>query len=354
MKAARFHDRKDIRIEDIPEPDLLPGTVMVDVAWCGICGTDLHEYLEGPNFVPPAGHPHPISGESAPVTLGHEFSGVVSALGEGVDDIEVGQHVVIEPYIIRDDVEVGPDTSYQLSPDMNFIGLGGRGGGLAEKIAVERRWVHPISDDIPLDEAALIEPLSVAHHAFSRSGAGEGDVALVGGAGPIGLLTAAVLKAEGLTVYVSELSEARKQKARETGVADEVFDPREVDVAERVRELTGGRGADVAFESSSVPVVLDTLIDAVRPGGVIVNTSIWSFKPEVDMPKLVVKEIDLRGTIGYSYDHPATIALVEEGKIDLKPFITGRIALEGLVEEGFDQLINHNEQHVKILVDPNA
>ena len=353
MRAARYYDQKDIRIEDIDEPVLKPGTVAIDVAWCGICGTDLHEYLEGPIFIPPAGHPHPISGESAPVTMGHEFSGTITALGEGVTGLEVGENVVVEPYIIHEDVDTGEGQQYQLSRDMNFIGLGGRGGGLSEKIVVERRWVHPIGK-IPLDEAALIEPLSVAHHAFVRSGAQAGQVAIVGGAGPIGLLTAAVLKAKGLTVYISELSEARKAKARETGVADEVFDPRDGDVAQKVRETTGGRGADAGFECSSVPVVLDMLLDAVAPGGVIVNVSIWGHKPEVDMPKLVLKEIDLRGTIGYANDHPDTIALVQSGKLDLAPFITGRIGLDELISEGFDQLINNNEEHVKIIVDPRA
>ena len=353
MRAARYYDQKDIRIEDIPEMELLPGTVEIEVAWCGICGTDLHEYLEGPIFVPPAGHPHPISGESAPVTLGHEFSGTVTALGEGVTDLKVGENVVVEPYIINDDVDTSKGQSYHLSKDMNFIGLGGRGGGLSEKIVVKRRWVHPIGD-IPLDQAALIEPLSVGHHAFVRSEAKAGQVAIVGGAGPIGLLTAAVLKAEGLTVYISEVSEARKAKARETGVADDVFDPREVNVAEKVRELTGGKGADVGFECSSVPVVLDMLLDAVKPGGVVVNVSIWGHKPAVDMPKIVLKEIDLRGTIGYAGDHPDTIALVQSGKLDLAPFITGRIGLDELVSGGFEQLINHNEHHVKIIVNPKA
>lgn len=353
MRAARYYDRNDIRIEDIAEPELKPGTVAIDVAWCGICGTDLHEYLEGPIFVPPAGHPHPISGESAPVTLGHEFSGTITALGEGVTDLAVGENVVVEPYIIGADVDTSEGAPYQLSKDMNFIGLGGRGGGLAEKIVVERRWVHPIGD-IPLDQAALIEPLSVGHHAYVRSGAKAGQVAIVGGAGPIGLLTAAVLKAKGLTVYISELSEARKAKALETGVADAVFDPREGDVAAQVRELTNGRGADVGFECSSVPAVLDMLLDAVRPGAVIVNVSIWGHKPAVDMPKLVLKEVDLRGTIGYANDHPDTIALVQSGKLDLSRFITGRIGLDGLVTEGFEQLINNNEEHVKIIVNPRG
>ena len=160
MKAARYYDRGDIRIDEIPEPPVEPGEVGIDVAWCGICGSDLHEYAEGPIFVPPAGHPQPISGESAPITLGHEMSGVVSAVGEGVTDLAVGDHVVVEPYIVADDVDTGPDSrSYHLSKDMSFIGLGGRGGGLGEKISVKRRWVHKIADSVPLDQAALIAAL---------------------------------------------------------------------------------------------------------------------------------------------------------------------------------------------------
>lgn len=355
MKAARYYDRGDIRIDDLPEPEVAPGTVGIDVAWCGICGTDLHEYLEGPIFAPAHGQSHPISGESLPVTLGHEFSGVVYAVGEGVEDLQVGQHVVVEPYIIRDDVNTGPDSrDYHLSPDMNFIGLAGRGGGLGEKVVVQRRWVHPIDPSVPLDQAALIEPLSVGYHAVERSGAKAGDFALVGGAGPIGLLTAAVLKAQGVTVAMSELSPLRRQKAVESGVADHALDPSEVNVAEEVRRLTDGKGADIAFECTSVQVVLDTLMDALRPTGVLVVVSIWGKRADFDMHKLVMKEIDMRGTIAYVNSHPATIKLVESGKIDLSPFITGRIGLDGLVDEGFDTLINRNETAVKILVSPSG
>ena len=355
MKAARYYGREDIRIEDIEQQPLEAGTVRIDVAWTGICGTDLHEYLDGPIFVPEHGHPHPISGEDAPVTLGHEFSGVISEVGEGVKDLAVGDHVVVEPYIIRDDVNTGPDSNdYHLSPDMNFIGLGGRGGGLSENIVVKQRWVHKIDKSVPLDEAALIEPLSVAYHAVQRSGVTAGQTALVGGAGPIGLLTAAVLHALGVRVIISELSPLRRQKALDAGVADIAMNPAEVNVVEEVRKLTDGKGADVAFEATSVQVVFDTLMDAVRPTGVIVVISIWGKPASFDMHKLVMKEIDVRGTIGYVNSHPDTIALVESGKIDLKPFITGKIGLEHLVDEGFNTLINHNETAVKILVSPTG
>ncbi|MEU4264566.1 2,3-butanediol dehydrogenase [Streptomyces argenteolus] len=352
MKAARYYDRGDIRIEDIPEPTVRPGTVGIDVAYCGICGTDLHEYLDGPIFVPPTGHPHPVSGESAPVTLGHEMSGVVYAVGDGVEGLAPGDRVVVEPYILRPDVDTSANNpAYHLSPDMNFIGLGGRGGGLAEKIVVERRWVHPVGD-LPLDQAALIEPLSVGYHAFQRSGAKAGDFAVVGGAGPIGLLTCAVLRAMGVEVAVTELSPLRRQKALDAKAADHVIDPSVTDVAEAVRRLTGGKGADVAFEATSVNVVLDTLLDAVKPGGVVTVISIWGEPASLDMQKLVLKEIDLRGTIAYVNSHPQTIRLVEEGRIDLAPFITRTIGLDDLVTEGFETLIHHNETAVKILVDP--
>ncbi|MHA7135038.1 2,3-butanediol dehydrogenase [Oerskovia turbata] len=351
MKAARFHGREDIRIEDVPAPELRPGAVAIDIAWCGICGSDLHEYLEGPIFIPAPGHPHPLSHEELPVTMGHEFSGTVTALGEGVTDLTVGESVVVEPYFVCGECAQCLAGNYHLCVKMGFIGLAGGGGGLSEKIVVDRRWVHPVGD-IPLDQAALIEPLSVGHHAVVRSGAKAGDVALVGGAGPIGLLTAAVLKAEGVTVIMSELSEARKAKALATGVADHVIDPSKEDLVARVREITDGRGADVAFECTSVNAVLDQLFDAVRPAGVIVVVSIWGKPAQVDMQKLVLKEIDLRGTIAYVNDHAATIKLVQDGKVDLAPFITAKIPLEDLVTEGFDTLVHRNETAVKILVHP--
>ena len=235
MKAARFYGPKDIRIDQMPEPELTAGTVAIDVAWCGICGTDLHEYLEGPIFIPGPGHPHALTHEEQPVTMGHEFSGTITALGAGVTDLSVGENVVVEPYFVCGECAQCKAGRYQLCAKMGFIGLAGGGGGLSEKIVVARRWVHPIGD-IPLDQAALIEPLSVGHHAFIRSDAQAGDVALVTGAGPIGLLLAAVLKAQGLTVIISEVAEARKDKARATGVADRVIDPSHDDLVARVRK----------------------------------------------------------------------------------------------------------------------
>lgn len=352
MRAVRYHGNKDIRTDEIEEPTATPGNVLIKIAWCGICGSDLHEYLDGPIFTP-GDTPHPISGEVNPVTLGHEMSGTIEAVGEGVTDLKVGQKVVVEPYIIHDWVDEKTDPHYNLSPDMNFIGLGGRGGGLAEKISVERRWVHPIADHVELDQAALIEPLSVAHHAFVKSEGKEGDVAFIGGLGPIGLLTAAICKAYGLTVIATEMSDLRRQKGVDAGVVDHALNPKEVDVVEEVMKLTDGKGADVSFEATSVEVVFNQLVQATKPNGTIVNESIWTHPHTCfDVQALVMKELKLVGTIGYANDHEPVIKLIEEGKIDVEPFITGKIGFDDIVDKGFDTLINHNETAVKILVSP--
>ncbi|MDN5745743.1 MAG: alcohol dehydrogenase catalytic domain-containing protein, partial [Nocardioidaceae bacterium] len=146
MKAARFYGPGDIRIDDIPEPKARPGTVKVEVEWCGICGTDLHEYLEGPIFAPTADAPHPLTGESVPITLGHEFAGVVHELGEGVTDVRVGDRVVVEPYIICGRCDACQQGRYNVCQTLGFVALSGYGGGFRQFVVAAPRWVHHLGD----------------------------------------------------------------------------------------------------------------------------------------------------------------------------------------------------------------
>jgi (R,R)-butanediol dehydrogenase/meso-butanediol dehydrogenase/diacetyl reductase len=351
MKAARFHGPGDIRIDDVPEPTPGPGQVQVAVDWCGICGTDLHEYLEGPIFIPPKGSPHPITGAELPVVMGHEFAGVVSAVGSGVSGVAEGDKVAVEPYYVCGECSACAAGRYNICRKLGFIGLAGPDGGFAEKCVVDQRWIHPLGD-LPTDVGALVEPLAVAYHAVRLSAIKPGGTAVVFGAGPIGLVTAASLKAVGAGQVISvEMAAARKTKASVAG-ADVVLDPTETNVPDAVRELTGGAGADVAFECAGIDAVLASAIGSVRPGGTVVNVAIWGHPATVQMNDLVLSEINVIGSLAYCGDHPDTIALLQDGKVAAEQFITGRIGLEDLVKDGFRELIDNKEENVKILVSP--
>jgi (R,R)-butanediol dehydrogenase / meso-butanediol dehydrogenase / diacetyl reductase len=351
MKAARFYGPGDIRIDDVAEPTTRPGTVKVAVEWCGICGTDLHEYLEGPIFAPTAAAPHPLTGESMPITLGHEFAGVVAEVGEGVSRVGVGDRVAVEPYIICGSCDACANGRYNVCQTLGFVGLSGYGGGFSQYVVAEERWAHPLGD-LGTDVGALIEPLAVAYHAVRLSGAKPGHTALVFGAGPIGLVTTAALKAAGVPeVVVVEPADVRKAKAPVAG-ADHVLDPTTTDVVAEVRELTKGRGADVSFECAGIDAVLKSAILSTRAGGTVVNVAIWGHEASVAMNDLVFHEVNVLGSLAYANDHPATVEMVASGKVDPFQFITGRIGLDDIVAKGFDELINNKEENVKILVRP--
>jgi (R,R)-butanediol dehydrogenase / meso-butanediol dehydrogenase / diacetyl reductase len=350
MRAARFHARGDIRVEEVPDPQVGPGQVQVDVDWCGICGTDLHEYLEGPIFIPPPGSPHPITGETAPVVMGHEFAGVVSAVGSGVTGVTEGDRVAIEPYYVCGQCAACAAGRYNICRKLGFVGLAGQQGCSAEKCLVDGRWVHLLGE-LPTDVGALVEPLAVGYHAVRLSGLQPGGTAAVFGAGPIGLVTLACLRAAGAaTVVAVEPAAARKQKAEAAG-ANAVLDPTETDVPDAIRVLTDGAGTDVAFERAGVDAVPASAIRSVRPGGTVVNVAIWGHVPRVAVNDLVMSEVDLVGSLAYCGDHPATIGRLRDRKRDAKQFITGRIGLDRLVDKGFWELID-KEENVKILVSP--
>lgn len=350
MRAVRYYGKEDIRVEDIEPQELEPGTVRINPAYVGVCGSDLHLYFDGPLAPAPMnGEPHPLSGENYPVTFGHEFSGVVTELGEGVTDIKVGDHVVVEPLMVCGECDQCKAGNYNRCAKMGFIGISGKGGGMSDSIVVEKRWVHQIGD-LPLDQAALIEPLAVAVHAVRSTPVKAGDTAFVGGAGPIGLLVAGALKALGVKVIMTELSAARKQRAVELGLTEHMLDPREVDVVEEVKKLTDGKGADVAFEATGAAPVLYSLTESLKPGGWLEVVALHVRTPELRLDDIQYNEKIVSAAMGYANNHPEAIKLARSGDIPLAGFITSVIEPEDLVEKGFNELKNNGESHVKILV----
>lgn len=350
MKAVRYYGKEDIRVEEIDEPQTRPGTVKIAPAFNGICGSDLHLYHDGP--IPPAPtaeEAHPLSGETLPVVLGHEFSGVVEELGSGVEGISVGDSVVVEPLMVDGTCPACQRGAYNLCEQMGFIGISGRGGGLSEHIVVESQWVHPVGD-MPLDQAAMIEPLAVALHGVKQTNAGEGQTAVIGGAGPIGLLLAAVLRAKGLTTIVSEVSQKRRTKAQSSGVADVVVDPTTENLREVVSENTGGAMADVAFDAAGAAPVVGQLLDVLGATGRLQVIALHSAPVEIDITdQLLMQDRVLGASVGYAHDHAEAIDLVRSGKIDLAPFITSKILAGDIVADGFEALTKSQDE-VKILV----
>ncbi|WP_400246873.1 2,3-butanediol dehydrogenase [Niallia sp. JL1B1071] len=343
MKALRWHNQKDIRLENIEEPQVAPGKVKIKVKWCGICGSDLHEYLGGPIFIP-VDQPHPLTNEIAPVTLGHEFSGEIVEIGEGVTDYQVGDRVVVEPIFATH----GHQGAYNLDENMGFLGLAGGGGGFSEYVSVDTELLHKLPDELSYEQGALVEPSAVALYAVRSSKIQAGDTSAVFGCGPIGLLVIEALKAAGATdIYAVELSSERQAKAEELGAI--VINPAEYEdvVAELVRRTNGG--VDVSFEVTGVPVVLKQAIQSTSIAGETVIVSIWEKGAEILPNDIVIKERTIKGIIGYRDVFPSVLNLMRKGYFSADKLVTKKIKLDEVVEEGFQSLISEKNQ-VKILV----
>ncbi|KAI0773007.1 alcohol dehydrogenase GroES domain protein [Trametes elegans] len=360
MRAVRYYGPGDVRVDEVPEPSASEGHVKVKVAWTGICGSDLHSWHEViPGLSPTSTTPQPVTQEVLPVTMGHEFSGTIVEVGPGVDTsrLAVGTKVAIEPLLSCMKCVFCQAGTRNLCRNATFIGIGGRGGGLAEYVAVEQKLVHPLPSNIPLDVGALIEPLAVAWHAAKASKMKAGDKVFVLGAGPIGLLTVKVARAFGASwIGVSEPAARRRELVQRHG-ATIAYDPIApgADVVAGVTKATGGWGADVVFDCAGSQRTLDTAFQAVKPRGCIVNVAVWDARPTLDIGSLTYKEINLTSVLAYDREHPELIQAVAEGKFEgLDTLITRRIGLEDVVDKGIKALINEKDEHVKILVSPDV
>ena len=364
---------------------------------------DLHEYLGGASIMPTT--PHPITKEKVPLTVGHEFSGVVEEVGEDVHDMKVGARVTVQPIIYDGTCGACKDGYINCCDNNGFIGLSGEqeivcldrnllsqkpvgwGGGISEHIVVPRKAAYEVPDHVSLEVAgkssshpitsanvqfpALVEPLAVGWHAVNVSPFKKGDAVLILGGGPIGLAVIQTLKARGAEkIIVSEVAPGRKEFAKKFG-AHYVLDPTKDDVVARVREICDGQGAHVAFDAAGVQAGLDQAIQAIRARGTLVNIAIWEKTATFTPNRLCFRERKYMGVATYQdgdfQDVIDAIAsgmstdLPEKGQTDsecvdtgsLKPesMITGKIQMDEVEEKGFKPLVNEKDKHVKILVE---
>lgn len=354
MKALRFHAAKDLRLDDLdPLPAPGPGQVAIRNRFVGICGTDLHEYSYGPIFIPKT--PHPFTGAHGPQVLGHEFGGVVTAIGAGVTHVAMGDRVSVQPLIMQRQGDYFADRGlFHLSPDLALAGLSWHSGGMAEAALLNDYNVVKIPDALSDEEAALVEPTAVAVYACDRGGVVAGNSVLVTGAGPIGILTLLTARAFGATrLFVSDLNDTRLEIARKILPEVVTLNPGRDDIGARIRAATeGGVGCDVALECVGNEHALASCLDAVRKQGVIVQVGLHPGKSGLDWFNVTFKDVDVRGSWAYpTHLWPRVIDLIASGAIPASQVVTRKIRLDQAVTEGFDALLDPAGTQLKILID---
>ncbi|NMO56433.1 2,3-butanediol dehydrogenase [Actinoplanes sp. TBRC 11911] len=352
MLAARFHDKGDIRLEtaDIPAPKS-PDEVLVEVAWCGICGTDLHEYLVGP--IVTSVTPHPLTGVTLPQTLGHEFSARVVEAGPEVTGVAAGDRVAVMPAIVCGRCAYCRRGLGHLCVRFACTGLSAETGGLAQYAVLKDYQVAKLPDAVSDVEGAVVEPASVAAYGVDRAGVHGGDVVLVTGAGPIGVLSALYANAVGAaTVVIAEPNPNRAALARDLDVGP-VLDPTGAGFDDAIAELTDGLGVDVVAECSGSTPGLATALTSVRSRGSIVQTGLHTRPATLDAMTLSAKDVTLVGSWCYLItDWPRIIRLIASGKYPVARAVTARIALPDVVTKGFDVLVDPRGDQLKVLASP--
>ena len=343
-----FHGAGDVRVEEVPTPVPGEGQVLLAVTRNGLCGSDVHTYV-GSDTGGAAMH---VPG----VVLGHEFAGTVVDVGPGVAAVAVGSPMAVAP--IEWCGECHPCRNGWVNLCRRTAIYGGYRlplhGGLAPYVAVSHRSLYPVPDGLDVAHAALAEPVAVAVHAVRRAPVLLGSSVLVLGAGPIGLAVLQAARAAGAgMVAVSELSPARQAAAAGLG-ADLVLDPTSVSAPRAVREQTGA-GVDIVFDTTASHAALADGLTAARARGTVVSVAGWQELARVDMGLAMAKELDVRFVMTYepAVDFPVALSLLASGAVNACAMVSDEIALADVVDLGLEELRNHSDRHVKILVDPS-
>jgi 2-desacetyl-2-hydroxyethyl bacteriochlorophyllide A dehydrogenase len=327
--------RVEYRDETIAEPG--PTQILIRTRAVSICGSDAHTFHGKHPFAP------------LPAAPGHELAGEVVELGSGVERIQVGDRVCLEPVIVCRGCEFCERGDYHLCRNISFHHRQGR-GAFTPFFVAEQAWVHKLPKNISFEEGALVEPLAVAIHAVGRAELKMGQTVAVFGAGAIGLLVVMVAKSAGAgDVFSVDVQEPRLDQARALGVR-EGFNNLKSDPVEEIINVTDGLGVDAVFEAAGLSWTLNQALASLKKGGVGVMIGLIS-GGEVALPAniFVAKEITLRGSQGYCRDFQTALKLLENAGLDLSPLITHTLPPERL-QEGFELLDDPSAGAVKVVI----
>jgi (R,R)-butanediol dehydrogenase / meso-butanediol dehydrogenase / diacetyl reductase len=306
MKAAIYHGIRDLRVEEVAEPKPGPGEAKVRVKYCGICGSDLHEYLHGPFPRSP---------------FGHEACGEIVEVGPGVKGFKARDKVLA--------FQKGAYAEYLICPQERLI-----------KKPEAMSW----------ERAAVVEPLAGAAYALEKGNVHPADTVLITGAGPVGLMVLFGLQAIGVQkIYITDISEARRNKAQELG-ATLVFNPAAEKIPAKMKELSGGNGVDVAVEAVGIEASLKDCMASVRFQGKVIVQGIFTERVPIHMLGFVTRETTMIGT--NSINAPMAMSWIEGKGIKPESIITGIIPLDAIAARGFEALTQESKEQIKVLVAP--
>ncbi len=351
MKAARYYGHKDVRVEEVPVPEIPAGFVRVRIAWAGICGTDRHEYT-GPVWVP-MNKPHRITGQMAPITLGHELSGVIVALGEDVKGWQVGDRVTASGNIYCGTCEMCQSGRVNLCENLAFNGIG-RDGAFAEYMVMPAYQLYKVPDSVSLEQAVLAEPLACGWHATRALGDLKGKNVAVVGPGIIGLSCVIAAKEAGAKIImVTGLGRDNEAIARLMG-ATHYVDSREQNPVEEGKRITGKPGFDAVYECVGVQSSLNVASELLRKSAKLMIMGVFEKMPEFNMNIFQEGERTLYTSQAYADEMRDILVMMEKQILPVEKLITARIQLERIVEDGFEELLRNPAKHVKIAVQIKA
>jgi L-iditol 2-dehydrogenase len=345
MKALLLSQYNQLDLADLPAPEAGPDEILVRVAACGICGSDVHGY-DG------------TSGRRIPpIVMGHEAAGVVASAGSGVSKFKAGDRVTFDSTVYCGECEFCRQGEINLCNNRQVVGVScgdyRRAGAFAEYVVVPQRIAYHLPEALEFKEAAMLEAVSVALHAVRVSEMKGGETALVIGAGMIGLLTLQAAKAAGASrVLVADIDRTRLETAKNIG-ADETLLLSGNDLVKEILRQTEGRGVDVVLEAVGRQETIAASIASVRKGGTV--TLIGNISPEVKIPlqAVVSRQIRLQGSCASSGEYPQAMELLANGKIKVKSLITAVAPLED-GPRWFERLQAGEPNLMKVVLDPSA
>lgn len=342
MRRVTMTAPRQLKFEDnVPAPranDIKDNEILLNIKRIGICGSEIHSYH--------GLHPSCIY----PVVQGHEYSGIVVAVGKGVKGFKPGDKATARPQLVCGECNPCKRGQYNICENLKVQAFHADGAAQDYFIVTDDRAVR-LPDDMPLDYGAMIEPAAVGAHATSRPRELKGRNVVVSGAGTIGNLIAQFAQARGAKkVVITDVSDLRLQKARECGI-ENTLNVAKTPLKDAVKDIFGDEGFQVAFEVSGVESSIQSLMATIEKGGDVIIVAVFAHNPVINMEHLGEHELNLIGTLMYKHeDYLTAVEEINKGTIKLEPLVTDRF---GLMEydKAYDYIESHKEESMKVMIE---